>query len=108
MDRESEHNAIDIEDSCPLPPIQQGMLFNTLPDPGSGVVIEQLRCNLHETADVAAFKRAWTCVMTCHPALRTNLLWENLIEPAQVELSWEEQPLQLRWVDSMMAVKAVK
>jgi amino acid adenylation domain-containing protein len=76
--------------------MQQGMLFNTLLDPGSGVDIEQLLCELHEALDVVAFQRAWRCVVARHPVLRTRLRWENLSEPRQdvlahVELPWEDQ-----------------
>jgi len=93
---ENETVATTIEDTYPLSPMQQGMLFNTLLDRGSGVDIEQLLCELHEALDVAAFRHAWRCVVARHPVLRTNLRWENLDEPrqevrAQVEVPWEEQ-----------------
>ena len=96
MAYENQNRAVNIEDAYPLSPLQQGMLFHTLLDPGSGVDIEQLLCELHEALDVAAFQRAWRCVVARHPVLRTNLHWENLSEPqqevhAQVELPWEEQ-----------------
>ncbi|MCI0428002.1 MAG: amino acid adenylation domain-containing protein, partial [Nitrospiraceae bacterium] len=50
---------------------------------------------LHEMLDVAAFQRAWRCIVARHPVLRTKLRWENISEPrqemhAQVELPWEE------------------
>ncbi len=85
-----------IEDSYPLSPVQQGMLFNTLLEPTSGVDIVQVVCYLHEELDVAAFQRAWRCVVSRHPALRTNLRWEGLDEPQQevlsnIDLPWEEQ-----------------
>ena len=96
MAGENQFDATDVEDSYPLSPRQQGMLFNTLLDPESGVDIEQLLCELHEQVDVTAFQRAWRCVVARHPVLRTNLRWENLTEPrqevhAQVELPWDEQ-----------------
>ena len=86
----------EIEDTYPLSPLQQGMLFHTLLQPGSGVDIEQLLCELHEALDVASFQRAWRCVIAGHPVLRTNLRWENLAQPlqdvhAQVDLPWQEQ-----------------
>src|SRR5437879_949134 len=95
MANENQGRAANIEDTYPLSPMQQGMLLNTLLDPGSGVDIEQLLFELHEPLDVAAFQRAWQCVVARHPVLRTNLRWENLSEPrqevhAQVELPWEE------------------
>ena len=96
MAGENRYGATDVEDSYPLSPLQQGLLFNTLSDPGSGVDIEQLVCELHEPVDVTALQRAWQCVIARHPVLRTNLRWENLPEPrqevqARVELPWEER-----------------
>ncbi len=87
---------IQIEDTYPLFPLQHGMLVNALLEPGSGVDIEQLLCELHEALDVAVFRRAWQCVVARHPVLRTSLRWDNLDEPrqvvhAQIELPWEEQ-----------------
>ncbi len=93
---EKEALATTIEDTYPLSPMQQGLLYNTLLEPESGVDIEQLLFELHEALDVPAFQSAWRCVIARHPVLRTNLRWENLAEPlqevrAQVELPWEEQ-----------------
>ena len=91
------HDAtIPIEDAYPLFPLQHGMLVNALLEPGTGVDIEQLCCELHEVLDVAAFQRAWRCVVARHPVLRTSLRWDNLDEPQQVvhariELPWEER-----------------
>lgn len=84
-----------IEDSYPLTPLQQGMLFNTLRSPGSGVDIEQLHFEFHEALDVMAFKRAWGIVIARHAVLRTSLRWENPDEPLQVvhskvDLPWED------------------
>jgi len=95
MSGETQRSAASIQDSYPLSSLQQGMLFNTLLEPGSGVDMEQLLCELDEALDVAAFQRAWRCVVARHPVLRTRFLWEGLIEPlqevhAEVELPWEE------------------
>lgn len=88
-----------IEDTYPLSPLQQGMLFNTLLDPGSGVDIEQLLFELHEALDVTAFQRAWRYVTARHPVLRTNFRWKDLEEPrqevtAQIALPWDQQDWQ--------------
>jgi amino acid adenylation domain-containing protein len=94
-----QRSIAEIEDTYPLSPMQQGMLFNTLLDPGSGVDIEQLLFELHETIDVVSFQRAWHFATARHPVLRTNLRWEYLDEPRQevhswVELPWEDQDWQ--------------
>src|SRR6478672_5014548 len=91
----TESHQTKIEDSYPLSPMQQGMLFHSLLAPDSGVDIEQLYCELHETLDVAAFRRAWQRVVERHPILRTSFSWLSVDEPLQevcsdVELPWTE------------------
>lgn len=47
-----------IEDSYPLSPMQEGMLFHSLYSPRSGVDIEQIICTIREDFVVTAFKEA--------------------------------------------------
>jgi hypothetical protein len=72
-----------IEDSYRLCPIQQGMLFNSLYAPDSGVDIVQVVCILHEQLHVAAFEQAWQSLTAWHPIMRTAIRWEGLTEPVQ-------------------------
>ena len=88
--------AENIEDSYPLSPMQQGMLFHTLYAQQSGVDIEQVICALHENLNAVAFERAWQRVVEQHPVLRTSFRWEGLDEPLQqvhhqVRLPLEQQ-----------------
>ncbi|HEY9404510.1 MAG TPA: amino acid adenylation domain-containing protein [Pyrinomonadaceae bacterium] len=83
----------------PLTPTQQGMLFNSLYAPGSGVEIEQVVCSLRERLKVPAFERAWQRVVERHEALRVGFRWEGLTEPYQqveprVNLSWAAHDLR--------------
>jgi amino acid adenylation domain-containing protein/non-ribosomal peptide synthase protein (TIGR01720 family) len=73
-----------IEDIYPLSPMQQGLLFHTLYQPGSGVYLEQMSCTLEGDLDLAAFQKAWNKVMERHAILRTSFLWEGLDEPLQI------------------------
>jgi amino acid adenylation domain-containing protein len=73
----------NIEQTYPLSPMQQGMLFHSLYAPESGVDIEQMIINLHERLNVSAFERAWRRVIERHPVLRTRFRWEGLDEPLQ-------------------------
>ena len=52
-----------IEEILPLSPMQQGMLFHTLYEPGSGVYIEQVSCMFRGDLDLVAFQRAWQQVI---------------------------------------------
>jgi amino acid adenylation domain-containing protein len=70
-------------DSYPLSPLQEGMLFNALFAPHSGVDITQIICRMHHSLDVPAFERAWNAVVARHAILRTAFRWEGLHEPVQ-------------------------
>ena len=85
-----------IEDTYPLTPMQQGMLFHSMADPQSGLYIQQMICTLQEELDVSAFQWAWEQVVARHAILRTSFRWEGLDEPLQdvhvnVSLPFEEQ-----------------
>ncbi|HSK80744.1 MAG TPA: amino acid adenylation domain-containing protein, partial [Thermoanaerobaculia bacterium] len=85
-----------IEDLFPASPMQQGMIFHSLRDPGSGVYVEQFRLRLGPELDPEAFERAWQRVFDRHPALRTAFFWNGLERPLQVvgsgvRLPWERQ-----------------
>ena len=64
-------NLENVEDLYPLSPMQEGMLFHTLADPGSGVYVEQFCCMLDGKLDMEAFRKAWSGVLERHTALRT-------------------------------------
>jgi len=74
--------ANNIEESYPLSPMQQGMLFHSLGAPHSGVDIEQVIVTLKEEMDDAAFRRAWERVVERHAILRTAFRLAG-VEPQQ-------------------------
>ena len=73
-----EERASEPEDSYPLSPLQQGMLFHALWEKGSGVDIQQIVIDLPETLDLDKFKRAWSRIITRHSVLRTSFRWDSL------------------------------
>ncbi|WP_442935875.1 amino acid adenylation domain-containing protein [Nostoc sp.] len=77
-------NSKNIEDIYPLSPMQQGMLFESLYAPDSGVYFEQLSFTLKGELNVAAFEQAWQQVVARHSILRTAFVWEQLTQPLQV------------------------
>jgi amino acid adenylation domain-containing protein/thioester reductase-like protein len=106
----SKNNRQNIEDIYPLSPMQEGMLFESLYAPDSGVYFEQITCILTGNLDVKTFEQAWQQVVARHPVFRTAFLWESLSQPVQVvyrqvnvtvetydwrELSAQEQQQQL-------------
>jgi amino acid adenylation domain-containing protein/non-ribosomal peptide synthase protein (TIGR01720 family) len=74
----------EVEDVYPLAPMQEGMLFHTLYQPGGGAYVGQIGFDLLGPLDTAAFERAWKGVMARHAALRTGFAWDGLDRPLQV------------------------
>jgi len=85
-------NVVDIYE---LSPMQQGILFHALYEPGSEVYFEQMSCEIRSALDALALRRAWQGLIERHPVLRTAFNWEALDKPVQlvyrdVELPWQE------------------
>jgi Non-ribosomal peptide synthetase modules and related proteins len=74
----------NIEDTYPLSPLQEGMLFHALYAPESEVYFEQLSGVLGGKLQAGGFKWAWQQVVNRHPILRTAFVWKNLEKPMQV------------------------
>jgi amino acid adenylation domain-containing protein len=87
-----------VEDVYPLTPMQRGMMFHTLREPGSGVYVEQIQLEL-EGLEPAVFRAAWEHMLARHAALRTSIVGTGGERPAQVvrrtvELPWREHDLR--------------
>jgi amino acid adenylation domain-containing protein len=87
-------NKKNIETIYTLSPAQQGMLYETLSAPTSGIHVEQLLCTLQGELDVHAFEHAWQWAMNRHAILRTGFVWENITEPLQVVFRQIRVPLE--------------
>ena len=73
-----------IEDTYPLSPLQQGMLFHLLGSPASRANIVQVVYTVEGEIEWSRFENAWQSVALRHPILRTTFLWEELDKPIQV------------------------
>jgi non-ribosomal peptide synthase protein (TIGR01720 family) len=82
-----------IEDLYPLTPLQRGLLFHTLANPGSGVYFEQFSLRLDGPLDLAAFTGAWTALLARHAVLRAGIAWQGLAAPHLVVHDHAELPL---------------
>ena len=71
------------EDSYPLSPLQEGMVFHWLEGTNVGVDIEQFVGDLHEHLDEARLAEAWARIAARHPILRTRFRWAGLDQPVQ-------------------------
>ncbi|MBR0647987.1 condensation domain-containing protein, partial [Plastoroseomonas hellenica] len=96
-------DASRVEDIYPLSPMQQGMLFHSLQDTGSGVYVNQLSAEIIGL-DGARLRAAWQLVSDRHAILRTGFLWQGLsggarqvvhrrIEVPFVEEDWRGRPV---------------
>ncbi|MFQ4145496.1 condensation domain-containing protein [Chlorogloeopsis sp. ULAP02] len=70
----------------PLSPTQQGMLFETLFTPNSGIHLEQFTCTLEGNVNVSACEQAWQRIIARHSVLRTGFVWKEQEQPLQVVL----------------------
>ncbi len=74
------------QETYPLAPLQEGMLFQNLVSIGTDVDIQQIICSIHEKLNIDAFQRAWGRVVERHAILRSKFEWEEITEPRQVVL----------------------
>ncbi|WHZ21722.1 MAG: polyketide synthase module [Nitrospira sp.] len=104
---QTKQASANIEDIYPLSPMQEGLLFHTLLEPGSGMYLMQDRYGWDGPLDVAAFRQAWQQVMDRHGVLRTAFVWERQKRPLQVVHKQVAVPLEyLDWRDRSAAAQA--
>ncbi|HEY0640599.1 MAG TPA: amino acid adenylation domain-containing protein [Pseudonocardiaceae bacterium] len=82
-----------VEDLYPLTPLQRGLLFHTLANPGSGVYFEQFSIGLDGPLDVGAFEQAWLALLERHEVLRASVAWRGFEVPHLVVHQRVELPL---------------
>jgi tyrocidine synthetase-3 len=76
----------NIEEIVALTPLQEGMLFHYLQDPGGEVYVEQLCLEIGGAVDLGMFERAWNVVIGANQMLRTVFRWEKVRNPVQIIL----------------------
>src|SRR5262249_29044909 len=94
LDRLISEIGANIERLYALSPMQQGMLFHSLLEAGSGVYVTQLVLTLADV-NAAALRGAWEAAVRHHDVLRTSFVWETQDKLLQVVrrdavLPWEE------------------
>ena len=73
----------NVQSAYPLSPLQMGMLYHALKEPGSGVDIEQIVFKLREPLDLSAWERAWKALLQRYDILRSSFHWEDVDAPVQ-------------------------
>jgi len=79
-------NKKNIEDIIALTPLQEGMLFHYLQDPGSDFYFEQLSLEISGEVDQALVEEAWNFVIETNDMLRAVFRWEKVEKPSQIIL----------------------
>ncbi|MET9696662.1 amino acid adenylation domain-containing protein [Streptomyces sp. NPDC006529] len=100
VDRIAGHGsaAKETEDIHPLTPMQAGMLFHTLSEPGSGAYFEQLTFALDGVRDPHLLAAAWQSVADHTEVLRSSLVWQGTERPLMVVGRRAELPVtHLDW-----------
>ncbi|HLP44870.1 MAG TPA: condensation domain-containing protein, partial [Candidatus Kapabacteria bacterium] len=87
----------NIADVLALTPLQEGLLFHYLKDPGSDYYFEQLRIRISGTLETVIFEQAWNTVVESNEMLRTIFRWEKLENPVQLVL--KKHPVQWKYYD---------
>ncbi|RKT55884.1 non-ribosomal peptide synthase/polyketide synthase [Saccharothrix australiensis] len=72
----------DVEDVYRLTPLQAGMVFHSLVEPGA--YVDRVRLVLDGVTDPAALAEAWQRVVDRTPVLRSSVVWDGVDEPVQV------------------------
>ncbi|HEX3251441.1 MAG TPA: amino acid adenylation domain-containing protein, partial [Pyrinomonadaceae bacterium] len=85
----------NIADAYPLSPAQEGILFHSLYERGTGAYVVQISCTFNGL-NVSAVEQAWQRVVERHPILRSAFVWGELDKPLQVvgnrvELRFDKQ-----------------
>jgi len=85
----------NVEDVYPLSPMQEGMLFDSLYEPGSGAYVIQVSSKIEGDCNIPAFQRAWQKILERYPSLRSAFVWDRVERPLQVvrkevSLTWDQ------------------
>ena len=80
---EKKITAANVADAYPASPVQQGLLFHSLYQQGSGVYVTQIVCSLSGLRP-EVFEEAWQRVIERHDVLRTAFVWMSVETPLQV------------------------
>ncbi|GAB2198755.1 amino acid adenylation domain-containing protein [Sessilibacter sp. MAH4] len=94
--KDSNSKAKNIESIYPLSPMQEGLLFHSLMNPGTGIYLLQYRHVMEiDNLNIEAFIQAWDFVFQKHELLRTSFVWKNQKQPLQVVHKTINSPVEI-------------
>ena len=83
-----------VEAVYPLSPVQEGMLFHSLYEPGSWVYFDQIMVPITGPVNEKALFDAWRYVVSRHQILRTGFVWEGVQRPLQIVMEQVDLDIQ--------------
>ncbi|WP_051845824.1 non-ribosomal peptide synthetase [Streptomyces sp. NRRL F-5053] len=96
-----------VDDVYPLTPMQGGLLFHSLTEPGEGIYLGHLSFVLDGVDDLAALAEAWQLLTDRNAILRTAVVWEDVDDPLQVVFHGVRMPVEtLDWSGCTEAERA--
>jgi amino acid adenylation domain-containing protein/natural product biosynthesis luciferase-like monooxygenase protein len=99
---------VDGVDAYPMSPIQEGVLFHTVSDPGRGMYFEHLILSCDASADRARIVAGFQRVVDRYDVLRSSFHWQALSQPLQVVHAHATIPVaQENWRDAGANYKRV-
>lgn len=94
MKNEKKIDRKDVADVLSLTPMQEGMIFHYIYDPGSEQYFEQLSLNITGVIKYEEIKKAWNFVVENNEMLRSVFRWDKLEKPIQIILNKKEIPIR--------------
>ena len=92
----------NVADVYSLTPMQQGMLFHTISEPGSGVYVDQVAVTLEGEVSQQKLSDSIQFVTRRHSALRTIFVWDGVDQPLQIVREEVDFPVEvLDWKDQL-------
>uniref|UniRef100_UPI003564551B non-ribosomal peptide synthetase n=1 Tax=Amycolatopsis kentuckyensis TaxID=218823 RepID=UPI003564551B len=82
-----------VEDIYPLTPMQAGMVFHDLAQPGERVYFEQISFTLDDVPDPRRLGEAFQRIVDRTPVLRSRIVWDGVPEPLQIVQRTAELPV---------------
>jgi amino acid adenylation domain-containing protein len=73
-----------VEDVYDLSPMQLGMLFQSLLEPGAGMFVEEQVTPVPDALHPGLLESSWNAVIARTPVLRTSFHWMGIEKPVQV------------------------
>ncbi|MCU0285422.1 MAG: condensation domain-containing protein, partial [Acidobacteria bacterium] len=108
MEKLQEQNPNNISDIFALSPLQEGMLFHYLKEPGKHY-FEQLSLEIRGEVDKEIFAKAWDLVIETNEMLRCAFRWEKLAAPIQIILNEHScHPVYLDLTNNILTSAEIK